>query len=123
MRKRSQILNKKDALEKLLYSVKNIEHKVRATGSITEAMEKQLLALKEEKKILDEKMADNRERLAAVMNYIEKAKGAKVRVDGNLYKGSVICIDQCRMPVENNTVYMEYRNISGMIAGSVIIKN
>lgn len=113
----------KDALEKLLYSVKNIEHKVRATGSITEAIEKQLLALKEEKKILDEKMADNRERLAAVMNYIEKAKGAKVRVDGNLYKGSVICIDQCRMPVENNTVYMEYRNISGMIAGSVIIKN
>lgn len=113
----------KDALEKLLCDVKNIEVKVKATGSISASMEKQLLALKETKRELDEKMTDNREKLAAVLQYIERSKGAKVRIDGNLYKGSVICIDQCRMPVENNTVYMEYRNISGMIAGSVIIKN
>ena len=110
-------------LEALLEKVREIEAKVRLTGMISVAMEKQLGQFKKERKELDEKMTECRKELSAVSIYIEKAKGATVRIDGNLYRGSVICIDNCRMPVENNTVYMEYRNISGMIAGSVIIKN
>lgn len=113
----------KAELQRLLEEAKAIETKVRAAGGISAPLEKRLKALLEEKKELDEKIAKNREELSGVLHYIEKSKGAKVRIDGNLYKGSVICIDQCRMPVENNTMFMEYRNISGMIAGSVIVKN
>lgn len=113
----------KEATEALVHEVKDIEAKVKATGSISPILEKRLKALIEEKKKLDEKMANCREKLALGMQYIDKAKGATVRIDGNLYKGSVICIDQGRLPVENNTMYMEYRNISGMIAGTVIVKN
>ncbi len=113
----------KEALASLVHEVKDIEAKVKATGSISPIMEKRLKTLIEDKKKLDEKMADCREKLALGMQYIDKAKGATIRIDGNLYKGSVICIDQGRMPIENNTMYMEYRNISGMIAGSVIVKN
>lgn len=113
----------KAELDQLLQDARTIEIKVKAAGGISAAMEKRLKALQEEKRKLDEKIADNRDRLAEILHYIEKSRGAKVRIDGNLYKGSVICIDQCRMPVENNTMYMEYRNISGMIAGSVIVKN
>ena len=113
----------KEALDSLVHEVKDIEAKVKATGSISPIMEKRLKALIEDKKKLDEKMADCREKLALGMQYIDKAKGATIRIDGNLYKGSVICIDQGRMPIENNTMYMEYRNISGMIAGSVIVTN
>lgn len=113
----------KEALASLVHEVKDIEAKVKATGSISPIMEKRLKTLIEDKKKLDEKMADCREKLALGMQYIDKAKGSTIRIDGNLYKGSVICIDQGRLPIENNTMYMEYRNISGMIAGSVIVKN
>lgn len=113
----------KAELEALIQEVKTIEVKVKAAGGISAAMQKRLKSLQEEKRKLDEKTGENRDRTARVLRDIEKAKGAKIRIDGNLYKGTVICIDQCRMPVENNTMYMEYRNISGMIAGSVIVKN
>lgn len=113
----------KEALAALVHEVKDIEAKVKATGSISPIMEKRLKTLIENKKKLDEQMADCREKLALGMQYIDKAKGSTIRIDGNLYKGSVICIDQGRLPIENNTMYMEYRNISGMIAGSVIVKN
>ncbi len=113
----------KEAIEALVHEVRDIEAKVKATGSMSPILEKRLKALIEEKKKLDEKIANCREKLALGMQYIDKAKGATVRIDGNLYKGSVICIDQGRLPIENNTMYMEYRNISGMIAGTVIVKN
>lgn len=112
----------KHEMEELFSKVRDIEVKVKAAGSMSPLLEKQLKALQEEKKTLDQKAADCKESLASVTQYIEKAKGATIRIDGNLYKGSVICIDQCRMPVVNNTVFMEYRNISGMIAGTVIVK-
>lgn len=113
----------KNEMDELFGKVHDIEAKVKAAGTISPLLEKGLKALQEEKKALDQKMKDCRESLSSVMQYMEKAKGATIRIDGNLYKGSVICIDQCRMPVDNNTVYMEYRNISGMIAGTVIVKN
>lgn len=113
----------KHEMEELFAKVRDIEAKVKAAGTMSPLLEKQFKALQEEKRSLDQKMKDCRESLSSVIQYIEKAKGATIRIDGNLYKGSVICIDQCRMPVDNNTVYMEYRNISGMIAGTVIIKN
>jgi hypothetical protein len=113
----------KEEFDRLLEKLRQIESTVKATGTITQSMEETLAELKEKKKTLDEKKADCKERLISLNQYIEKSKGSKVRVDGNLYKGSVICIDQARMPIENSTVYMEYRNISGMIAGNVIVKN
>lgn len=81
----------------------------------------QLASLKERKTNLEERTAECRENLEAVNAYMDKARGATVKVEGNLYKGSIICIDQCKMPVTDNTMYMEYRNISGMIAGNVLI--
>lgn len=98
-----------------------VESKAKAAGSMSPLLAIQLNSLKERKAQLDEKTAECKEELSAVNSYIERAKGATVKVEGNLYKGSIICIDQCKMPVASNTVYMEYRNISGMIAGSALI--
>lgn len=109
--------------EKLLQEVKEIELRVKMTGGLTDSMKVRLKEIAQEKKDLDEEAGENRDRLGKIQQIINQCRGAKVRIDGHLYKGSIICIDQCRMPVENSTVYMEYRNISGMIAGSVIVKN
>ena len=112
----------KVAIKNLDERVLEIAAKVKAAGSMPQLLEKQLVLLRDEKKDLDDKIASCQENLDYVMQYIKNAKGAKVKVDGNLYRGCIICVDQCRMPVEKNTMFMEYRNISGMIAGSVIVR-
>ena len=99
----------------------DVEGKIKASGNKTPLLAMQLASLKERKTNLEERTAECRENLEAVNAYMDKARGATVKVEGNLYKGSIICIDQCKMPVTDNTMYMEYRNISGMIAGNVLI--
>ena len=108
-------------MEEILAGFMDVEGKIKSTGGKTPLLALQLNSLKERKANLDEKMAECKEELTAVNAYMDKAKGATVKVEGNLYKGSIICIDQCKMPVAGNTMYMEYRNISGMIAGNVLI--
>lgn len=123
--KHKRLLKEKEdikiSMKSLDERVMEIATKVKA-GSMSPMLEKQLVLLRDEKKDLDEKLAACQEDLDYVMQYIRNAKGAKITVDGNLYQGCVICIDQCRMPVERNTMFMEYRNISGMIAGSVLVR-
>lgn len=113
----------KDELRELYIELKDVENKAKVLGAEAPLVTVQLNALKNKKKKLDEKIRECHEELSGISVYIEKAKDAKIRIDGNLYKGSIICIDQCRMPIVNSTMFMEYRNISGMIAGSVIIKD
>lgn len=108
-------------MEEVLAGLMDVEGKIKASGNKTPLLAMQLASLKERKTNLEERTAECRENLEAVNAYMDKARGATVKVEGNLYKGSIICIDQCKMPVTDNTMYMEYRNISGMIAGNVLI--
>jgi len=48
-------------------------------------------------------------------------KDAKIRVDGNVYRGTVICISQLQMALENNTMFQEYTIQGGLIVGNVIV--
>jgi hypothetical protein len=57
-----------------------------------------------------------------IRDTIQKGKGATIRIDGNVYRGSLICISQLQMPVENNTMFMEYTIQGGLIVGNVIIR-
>ena len=108
-------------LEEILAGFMDVEEKIKAAGSRTPLLALQLNSLKDRKANLTERAAKCKENLAAVNAYMDKARGATVKVEGNLYKGSIICIDQCKMPITTNTMYMEYRNISGMIAGNVLL--
>ncbi|MCL2253101.1 MAG: FapA family protein [Lachnospiraceae bacterium] len=57
-----------------------------------------------------------------IQSMIAKGKGSSIRVDGNIYRGAVICISQLQMPVENNTMFMEYTIQGGLVVGNVIIR-
>ena len=52
---------------------------------------------------------------------VESSKGAEIRIDGNLYRGVVICINAEQIMIERNTCYMKYNVEKGVIEGSVII--
>lgn len=113
----------KRAQRVLLDELKEIESHVKLTGTISPELKKHIQEIKDKEKELETDIADCNEKIASTMLYIQKAKDAVVRIDGNLHKGSVICIGQGKMLIEKSTVYMEYRNISEMIAGKVIVKN
>lgn len=54
---------------------------------------------------------------------IEQSKGAEIRIDGNVYRGVMICINAEQMMVERNTCFMKYNADKGVIESSVIIHN
>lgn len=54
---------------------------------------------------------------------VEKSRGAQIKIDGNIYRGVVICINAEQMIIERNTCYMKYNADKGVIEGSVIIHN
>ncbi len=103
--------------------LKLIEKKVRETGSLPKSLEVRVGAIKKRVEELSESLKKSKEKLAVQQNYMRMCKNATVRVEGHIYAGSIICVDEAKMPVEKSTTYMEYRNISGMIAGSVVVRN
>lgn len=54
---------------------------------------------------------------------VESSKGAEIKIDGNLFRGVVICINAEQIMIERNTCYMRYNVEKGVIEGSVIIHN
>ena len=54
---------------------------------------------------------------------VEQSKGSEIKIDGNIYRGVVICVNAEQMMIERNTSYMKYNADRGVIEGSVIIHN
>ena len=54
---------------------------------------------------------------------VEIGKGAEIKIDGNIYRGVVICVNAEQFMIERNTCYMKYNAERGVIEGSVIIHN
>ena len=86
-------------------------------------MEKKLHTLGNEIKELVAQLEEVQEKQSICAGRIQAAKGAVVRIEGKFYRGVVIGIDQVVLSIEENDSFMEYRNISGMIAGNVVALN
>lgn len=54
---------------------------------------------------------------------VEESKGSQIKIDGNVFRGVVICINAEQMFIERNTCYMKYIADKGVIEGSVIVHN
>ena len=119
-RKKKEI---KEAAEKIAPKLHQLAAILAKGGMLPKNKEVVYENLKKQKEELIQKIEDIKEAEARYIAQIEKTHAATIRIDGNLHKGSVICIGGCQLVVQNTTCYMEYRNISGMIAGSVIVKH
>lgn len=58
-----------------------------------------------------------RERLEEIM---EASKGACIKIDGNLYRNVIICINAEQMMVDKDTRFMKYSADNGFIEGAVM---
>ena len=54
---------------------------------------------------------------------VEQSKGSEIKIDGNIYRGVVICVNAEQMMIERNTCFMKYNADRGVIEGSVIVHN
>lgn len=54
---------------------------------------------------------------------VEKSRGSAIRVDGNIYRNVMICINAEQMLLNRNTCFMKYQADKGVIEGSVIVHN
>lgn len=52
---------------------------------------------------------------------IENGKGASIKVKGTIHRGTIICLETVKMPLERNTSYMKYSVENGAIEGKVMI--
>lgn len=52
---------------------------------------------------------------------IENGKGASIKVKGTIHRGTIICLETVKMPLEHNTSYMRYSVENGAIEGKVMI--
>lgn len=52
---------------------------------------------------------------------MEQSKGTQIVIDGNIYRGVVICINTEQMLINRSTCFMRYSADKGVIEGSVII--
>jgi len=104
-------------IQSLVEELKEIESRVKLTGSLTESMGNRVAEIKELKPDLEANLQKCQEQLASVIGYIQNASSSKIRIDGEIHRGGIICVGQSKLAIEDNTSYMEYRDIAGMIAG------
>jgi hypothetical protein len=50
-----------------------------------------------------------------------KSREAKIRINGNIYKGTLITIDDHQFVINRNTSFMEYTSQNGIIVGTVVV--
>jgi hypothetical protein len=75
-----------------------------------------------QQKQLQQELAVLQDEQAEIKELIAKGKASTIKVDGNVYRGTVVCIAQLQMPIEKNTMFMEYMIQGGLIVGTVIIR-
>jgi hypothetical protein len=86
----------------------------------SDASDKELIELNEKKdkyfSVLDQTRME-KEKVEAV---IEKGKGSRIRVTGNVFMGVTIGIEGCLLPITNPTVGKKYLNEGGRIVSGNI---
>lgn len=94
-------------------------HKKR-TGQIPQRLETQRQYLEGRIKTLKEEINENKKVLEEMEDMIVRGKDAKIMVKGNIYRGTVVCLAQAQMPIEDTTCLMKYYHQNGIIESSVI---
>lgn len=98
-----------------------INNRQKGGASAQRLMVTKLPLLNRQKDELFEKLDALRSDIKFTRELIEKGRGSCIEVNGPIYRGVIISIENMQMPVEDNTSFMRYRNQGGMLEGKVIV--
>lgn len=108
----------KDVVEKMAEIIKN--HQKNPKINVT-AKRESLMILNKKKDELFARLDEVRSDLAFTRELLQKGRGSIIEVNGPIYRGVIVCIENLKMPVEDMTEFMRYENKGGMIEGSVLV--
>ncbi len=124
---KNQDVMKKDAslrsaLKEILDKMNHILAK-KKTAPITKEDLAELNELNAKKNEYSALLKENIKEQEIISKIVEEARYAEITVTEHVYKGAIIAVDASRMPIQENTKYMIYRGLNGIIEGSVIVMN
>lgn len=91
------------------------------TGELSEQLQAHLNEMKVRKDEIYAKCTELKKRADELENAVLKSREAKIRISGNIYKGTVISIDDRQIMVNRDTSFTEYSAQNGTIVGTVIV--
>lgn len=108
-------------LDEVAASMAKILRVRQQTGELSEQLQAHLDELKKKKNEIYIRCIRAKKRADELENTILKSREAKIRISGNIYKGTVISIDDNKMVVNRDTSFMEYSAQNGVIVGTVVV--
>lgn len=97
--------------------------KIKQVKELADSQMKQLGKLKDAKEKLELKHKKLKKRLDQMEAIEAIAKGATIRIEGAVYRGTTIALDSHEIYLDRDTSYMEYENKNGIIEGTVVVVN
>lgn len=110
-----------EELESIVEGMAKILRVRQKTGELSEQLQVHLNSLKERKDEIYAKCLEVKKTADEYEQIILSSREARIRVDGNIYKGVVIGVDNHQMAINKDTSFMEYRCQSGIITGTVVV--
>jgi hypothetical protein len=110
-----------EELDEIVAGMAKILRVRQQTGTLSEALQNHLDGLKQRKNEIFEQCTQIKKRADELESIILKSREAKIKIDGYIYKGTLITIDDRQFAIENNTRYMEYTSQNGVIVGTVVM--
>lgn len=109
-----------EELSKTVDSMADILRRKRlAAVTMDEAEENKLDELNKRKEECFQKLDNIRQEKEVLAATIEKGKGAKVITEGEVFRGVTVGVEDGQLFVEENTSFMQYEYLNGMVEGSV----
>lgn len=108
-------------LEEVVAGMAKVLRVRQQTGELSEQLQNHLDTLKARKDEVYQKCMAAKKRADDIENTVLKSREAKIRVSGNIFKGTVISIDDHQIVVNRDTSFMEYSSQNGIIVGTVIV--
>ncbi len=108
-------------LEDTVASMAKIMRVRQQSGELSEPLQKHLVELKRRKDEIYTRCMEIKKEANAMESMVLAAREARIRVEGNIYHGVVISIDNHDMVINRDTSFMEYQCQNGIITGTVVV--
>ena len=113
------VVNKE--LDEIVEGMAKILRVRQKTGELSEQLQEHLKELKKKKDEVYQRCTEIKKQADEVEAMFMAAREASIRVDGNIYHGVIISIDNHQLVINRDTSFMEYKAQSGMIVGTVVV--
>jgi len=108
-------------LDEVVASMAKILRVRQQTGELSEQLQQHLVDLKAQKDEIYKRCMEIKKEAEDMEAMVMAARDAKIRIEGNIYHGVVISIDNHDMVIQRDTSFMEYQAQNGIITGTVVV--